>query len=171
MLWRPEPPMRALDRIGILLSLGVIALDQFTKWLVDHGIGLHHSIPVIPQLVNLTHVRNKGAAFGILSNAGPLISTVVLTGFSLVAIGVIVMIWIQSRQAGRIFIVGLALILGGALGNLVDRFRLGEVIDFIDLYWRDLHWPAFNVADSAITVGVVLLLIHFLSDSRASSSR
>lgn len=163
--------MRGQDRIGILLSLGIIGLDRATKWIVDHGMELHESIPVIPRVLNLTHVRNTGAAFGLFSTSGPSASYILLSLFSLVAIGVLLIFWIKSRRAHGSFILGLALILGGAVGNLIDRVVLGEVIDFIDLYWRDLHWPAFNVADSAITVGVILLLIHLLFHSTPSPSR
>jgi signal peptidase II len=150
------------DRIGIFLALSVVGLDQFSKWLVDHQMALHQSIPVFPGLLSLTYVRNTGVAFGLFASASTGLRSILLLFFSLVAIGAILFMWVRNRQGHLLLHLALALILGGALGNLIDRLRMGEVIDFIDVYWRDLHWPAFNVADSAITIGVILLLIHLI---------
>lgn len=155
--------MTASDRLGVALSAAVISLDQLTKWLVAQGVGLHQSLPVIPGFVSLTHVRNTGAAFGILATPSPGLSTAILVAFSAVAIGLILWVWVRNRKAPRLFVSSLGLILGGAAGNLIDRVRLGEVVDFLDVYWGSHHWPAFNLADSAITVGVGLLIIHLLS--------
>lgn len=154
--------MNPADRVGVALAAVVISLDQTTKWLVHHGMELHQSIQIIPGLLNLTYVRNTGAAFGLLAAPSPGLRTATLAAFSAIAIGVILWVWVRSRVAPGLFVCCLALILGGAVGNLVDRIRLGEVIDFVDVYWRSYHWPAFNAADSAITVGVGLLIIHLL---------
>ena len=152
--------MRRADRTGILLVCFVIALDQVTKWILDRALNLHQSVTVIPGFLNLTYVRNTGAAFGFLSSPEPGLRSTLLTVFSLIAIGAIIALWIKDREAGWVFVMGLAMVLGGAVGNLIDRVRLGEVVDFVDVYWRGYHWPAFNVADSAITVGVIFLLAH-----------
>lgn len=154
--------MNAADRVGIALAAAVISLDQTTKWLVHQGMDLHQSVQIIPGLLNLTYVRNTGAAFGLLASPSPGLGTVTLAAFSAVAIGIIIWVWVRNRTAPGLFVCCLALILGGAVGNLIDRIRLGEVIDFVDVYWRGHHWPAFNAADSAITIGVGLLIIHLL---------
>lgn len=154
--------MNAADRVGIALAAAVISLDQATKWLVHQGMELHQSIQIIPGLLNLHYVRNTGAAFGLLATPSPGLRTAILAAFSVIAVGVILWVWVRNRVAPGLFICCLALILGGAVGNLIDRIRLGEVIDFVDVHWRSHHWPAFNAADSAITVGVGLLIIHLL---------
>jgi signal peptidase II len=153
------------DLISIFITLSVIGLDQITKWVVEQKMTLHQSIPIIPGLMNLTYVRNTGVAFGLFSSPDSGLRSILLFLLSLVAIAVIVLFWVKSRHAHLALSGALALILGGALGNLLDRLRQGEVIDFIDVYWKDLHWPAFNVADSAITLGVIFLLIHLVYDA------
>jgi signal peptidase II len=152
--------------MGILAVGLIVALDQATKWIVDQGMPLHQSIPIIPGFLSLTHVRNTGAAFGMLASPSPGLRSAFLLLFSTLAIGLILWIWIRDRRAGTLHVSALAMVLGGALGNLIDRMRLGAVIDFVDVYWREYHWPAFNVADSAITVGVALLLLRLLSQPR-----
>lgn len=151
-------------RILLILCPAILILDQATKLYVDTNFRLHESVPVIPGFFHLTYVRNKGAAFGILADSAfrvPFFITV-----SLVAM--LGILWyiksIQSSQ--RVAIFALSLIFSGALGNLIDRIRLGEVIDFLDVFWRSYHWPAFNVADSAITIGVTLLLIDMWREDR-----
>ena len=144
-------------RIWLWLSLFVVALDQSSKWVVDHTLQLYQSVPLMPSF-QLTYLRNEGAAFSFLSSAGGWQRWffVALALTSSVAIG----IWLgrlnrtQTREA-----IGWALVLGGAIGNLIDRLIWGYVIDFLDVYYGNWHWPAFNVADSAITVGVGLLLL------------
>lgn len=144
-------------RIWLWLSLFIVALDQSSKWVVDHTLQLYQSVPLMPSF-QLTYLRNEGAAFSFLSSAGGWQRWffVALALTSSVAIG----IWLgrlnrtQTREA-----IGWALVLGGAIGNLIDRLLWGYVIDFLDVYYGNWHWPAFNVADSAITVGVGLLLL------------
>lgn len=132
--------------------------DQGTKLLVDHTIPLHHSIPVVEGWVDLIHVRNTGAAFGLLAGHRRALGSYVLIVFSLVAIGFLIHLLRRLSQKDTGLILSLTFILGGALGNLVDRVFHGEVIDFLDVHWNAYHWPAFNVADSFITVGAVLCL-------------
>jgi signal peptidase II len=138
-----------------LLAAGVVVADQATKALVLAHFNVGEGRVLAPYF-NLVLVYNKGAAFSFLSDA-PGWQTPLLVGFALVAIGVVA--YLLVRSPGRwILSAGLALILGGALGNVIDRLRFGQVVDFLDFHAGAWHWPAFNVADSAITVGVALLL-------------
>lgn len=145
-----------------LVSGAVLVLDQVTKVLVDNTMTMHQSIEIIPHFASLTYLRNTGAAFGFLAGARSGLRIVFFAFISSVAIGCIVYLIRGLRPQQKTLLLSLSLILGGAVGNLIDRLRLGEVIDFIDLHWYDIHWPAFNVADSAISIGVVILFIHML---------
>jgi len=141
-----------------------VALDQATKLYIDHSFRLYESVTVIENLFNITYVRNQGAAFGILSESAyriPFFITVSLVA----AVGIL---WYLSRLGAdkKKAVFALSLIFAGALGNLIDRIRFGEVIDFLDVHWHQYHWPAFNMADSAITVGVALLLIDIWREER-----
>lgn len=146
----------------LLLMLGVVTLDQFTKVLVDHFMELHESRPVVMGLLDLTYVQNRGAAFGILSDADLPYQPVLFAIIGVVALLAIVAYAARLPSTSRLPQTALALVTGGAVGNLIDRARLGYVIDFVDVYWRSHHWPAFNVADSAITVGVTLLVVDMI---------
>ena len=143
----------------------IIALDQLTKMIVDHTMRLHASIPIIDGLFSLTYVRNTGAAFGIFSRTHQAFRLPFLVLVSVVAIGFILVMLRRLREQETGMITALAFILGGALGNLIDRLLHGEVIDFLDFYWANYHWPAFNLADSFITVGVTITL-YFLMKSK-----
>ena len=141
-----------------------LALDQATKLYVDSHFDLYESVPVIPGFFHLTYIRNQGAAFGILSSGSlrvPFFITVAI-------IALLAILWyLRSLRADqRLAAFALALIFSGALGNLIDRVRLGEVIDFLDVFWKHYHWPAFNVADSAICVGVTLLIWEMWLEER-----
>jgi signal peptidase II len=150
----------------LLVSAVVLVLDQATKIFIDRTMELHSSIPVIPSLFNISYLRNKGAAFGILANSAYRLPFFLLV--SAVAVCVIVVVIKKLREDQRLAAGSLSLIFSGALGNLIDRVRLGEVIDFLDVHWRGHHWPAFNIADSAICVGVFLLAIDmYLEEKRA----
>lgn len=154
----------------ILLAVSAVSLlvDQLTKAYIDRSMDLHHSIPVIDGLFNITYVRNKGAAFGFLANTSYRIPFFILV--SVIAVVVILVAFHKLRDDQRLAMVSLAMILSGAIGNLIDRMRLGEVIDFLDVYWKGYHWPAFNIADSAICIGVALLAIDmFLEEKRVKS--
>lgn len=151
-----------------LLLLGVtlvsLVVDQATKVYIDRVMDLHQSIPVIRDLFSITYVRNKGAAFGFLANTSYRLPFFIF--ISVVAVFVILFSYRKLRGDQRLAQFSLALILSGAIGNLIDRVRLGEVIDFLDVYWKTYHWPAFNVADSAICVGVFLLAVDMLREER-----
>jgi signal peptidase II len=145
--------------LGVTTGL-ILLLDQITKFYVDSSMRLHESIPVIQGLFSITHVRNPGAAFGFLADASPLFRSIFFVAVTVLAIILVVhYIW-KSRAEEPFLTFGLSLILSGAVGNLIDRVRLGEVIDFLDVYIGSYHWPAFNVADSAISVGAVILFIE-----------
>ncbi len=156
--------MKGLRLIWIVAAAVVIA-DQLTKATAAAWISPYEVIAVIPGALNLVYWHNPGAAFGILSNSGTL-GTVLLTAVTLIALIVIgFLIRTARREGDRLTALSLALIGGGAVGNLIDRIRLGSVVDFLDFYIGSYHWPAFNIADSAITVGVVLTLIGFFLKS------
>jgi len=150
----------------ILGCVGFIVLaDQLTKYIVDRTMPLHYSIPIIDNFFNLTYIRNTGAAFGIFSGSHEAFRLPFLIIVSLIAIGFIFMMLKRLRESETGLTIALAFILGGAIGNLVDRMIYGEVIDFLDVYWSDYHWPAFNLADSFITIGVGITL-YYLATSR-----
>ena len=138
----------------------VLFLDQLTKHLVVRRFRLHESVPVIPGLFDLTYVRNPGAAFGFLAGAHGMWRSIFFVTVSIIALAVIVALVRQTRD--RLPLMAFALIAGGAVGNLIDRLRFGDVVDFIDWYYRTFHWPTFNIADSAISIGVGLLAIDML---------
>jgi len=145
-----------------LLMAGVVVLDQITKWLVVKAMELHEYRSIVDGLLSLSHVQNRGAAFGILSDADLPYQAALFSTLSLVALFAIAVYAYRLPVESRRPQLALALVLGGAVGNLVDRVRLGYVVDFIHVYWRQHQWPDFNVADSAITVGVALLILDIL---------
>ena len=146
------------------LAGAVVILDQATKLLVQRAFRLGESLPVLPGFFNLTYVLNPGAAFGLLAGAAAAFRGPFFIAVSVLAIAVICYYHARYARGHPLPTVGLALILGGALGNLIDRLRVGMVIDFLDFYLGAYHWPAFNVADSGITVGVGLLLVEMLRE-------
>lgn len=158
---------------GLLLVL--VICDQISKALVDWAIPIHTSVPVIDGYFNLTYIRNSGAAFGIFAELQDSLRRPFLIGFSLLAIGFIVHLLRRLPPDEDTITVALTLILGGAVGNLIDRIVYGEVIDFLDFYWSQFHWPAFNFADSFITTGVAMLAFRLMfskeKDPFAASSR
>jgi signal peptidase II len=141
----------------------ILVFDQFSKLIVDRSMPLHHTIPIIDGLFNLTYVRNTGAAFGIFAGSHQAFRLPFLIGVSVLAIGFIFVMLMRLRASATGLITALALILGGAIGNLIDRLVYGEVIDFLDVYLSEYHWPAFNVADSCITIGVAITLYFLLT--------
>lgn len=159
--------MRRYRTLSIIAVI-IVVLDQVTKLYVDANFRLHETVPVIRDFFHLTYVRNKGAAFGILADNAiriPFFITV-----SVVALLGILWYIKKIRDDQKLALFSLSLIFSGALGNLIDRIRLGEVIDFLDFFWQRHHWPAFNVADSAITVGVALLFIEMWREDRNKSA-
>jgi len=148
----------------------IVALDQVTKALVDDFMTLHESRTIVEGLVRLTYVQNRGAAFGILSEAGLPYQSLMFSVVSLLALLAIALYAWRMPVQSRLPQTALALVMGGAIGNLLDRARLGYVIDYVDVYWGAHHWPAFNVADSAITVGVALLVLDILRNPQMDES-
>jgi signal peptidase II len=145
-------------------ALSIVVLDQVSKYIVMTRIDISRSIPVISGFFNLVHTRNRGMAFGMFNRPGSDLGYYLLLSATFVAVILLLFWFSRLKQEEWILAPGLSLILGGAIGNLVDRIRLEEVIDFLDFYIGPYHWPAFNVADSAITVGtfwVVLSLLFF----------
>jgi len=145
----------------VITVLVIVVLDQVTKIYIDTHMTLHESIPVVQGFFNITYVRNPGAAFGFLADASPTVRAL-LIGVSILASGLIVYYIAKMKTEDILLTYGMSLILGGAVGNLIDRIRLGEVIDFLDVYISTYHWPAFNVADSAVTVGAVILFYKLI---------
>ncbi|MCG8632636.1 MAG: signal peptidase II [Desulfobacterales bacterium] len=144
----------------ILVSGGVVLADQITKFLITRYLALYDHIVVIEGFFNINHVLNPGGAFGLFATQSPGIRKFVFLFLSsLVALFVV---WMYRKVAdSHIFLsYGLASIFGGAVGNLIDRFRFGKVVDFLDFYLGTAHWPAFNIADSAISIGMAILIYH-----------
>lgn len=160
--------MNRYTGIGLIAAL-VLLLDQWTKQLTIKYISFDQVIPVISGFFNLVHVRNRGAAFGFLNNPDTSWQVWFFIGVSLVASVVILYIARSAKKEDRLLFLALGLVLGGALGNLVDRVLLGEVVDFLDVYYRTWHWPSFNVADSAICLGAFLTFIFMLKDGKGKT--
>jgi signal peptidase II len=149
-------------RLEIWLPLLIVVLDQLTKAIVRSNVPLHSSVTVVPGLVDFTHVRNSGAAFGLLNVTEFPFKTAAL---AVIATAALIGVGMYAASLARHQVVartGLALIIGGAAGNLIDRVVTGSVVDFVDVYWRSYHFWAFNVADSAITVGVAIMILDML---------
>jgi signal peptidase II len=159
----------------IITALVVVIIDQLSKIAVAGSIRYYESIPIIDGFLNLVHVRNRGMAFGLMNRPDEQLSLYFLISATVIAI-ILLILWFNSLKGGsRGLIFGLSLILGGAIGNLIDRLRLKEVVDFIDFFIGKYHWPAFNVADSAITVGVFWIVINVvffsLSDDKTKGQK
>lgn len=144
-------------RIPLLICAIILPLDQLTKLAVEHYLPVYDVRVIIPGLLSLTHVENKGAAFGILAHHP--FSGTIFTIVSIAAILLIVLYLARSKSNEVRISICLSLALAGAIGNLIDRIRIGRVIDFIDFHYKGWHWPAFNVADASITIGIILLAI------------
>jgi signal peptidase II len=148
----------------------IIAVDQVTKAIVRQMLPLGESRSIIPQILDLTHVHNTGAAFGLLNAADFPYKPIVMISVAAVALIAIAAYATQLGFHERMARFGLALILGGAFGNLIDRAFAGYVVDFVDVYWRTTHFWAFNVADSAITIGAILVLLDMIGIGRRHAS-
>lgn len=140
----------------------VIIIDQITKAAILIFLPLYRSVSVIPGFFNLTHIHNPGGAFGFMSNQSSSLHNIIFLSIASLAICLIFYFYINTPKKYTLLATGLALIFGGAIGNMIDRIRFGKVVDFLDFYIGDLHWPVFNVADSAISVGIVIFLFHLL---------
>ena len=154
--------MKAHHKLALALAAGVLFLDQLSKIVVSSTLRMHQVRPIIHGFLNLTLIHNTGVAFGLMAGQVSFARTFFFLAGSLLAIGVVLWMLFRLPEGQKMELVALSLILGGALGNVLDRIRLGEVIDFIDVYYRSYHWPAFNVADSAISIGVILLLYRLV---------
>jgi signal peptidase II len=148
-------------RLIVVAGLVVVA-DQISKALIIKYLPLHESIPVIAGIFDITHILNPGGAFGLMANMSVIVRTVIFLFVSSLAVGLIFYFYIKTPSGYFLLATGFALIFGGAIGNLIDRVRLGMVVDFLDFYLGNYHWPAFNIADSAITVGIFIFLYHLL---------
>lgn len=161
-----EKPSKTLDRspytrLAVIVGL-IVVLDQATKLLVLASMPLYASIPVIPNFFSLTHIHNPGGAFGFLAGQSSAVRTFLFLVVSFLAVILVCYLYRQTPRSHVWLSHAFALILGGAVGNLIDRVRIGKVVDFLDFYVGTLHWPAFNVADSAVTVGICILLGHLV---------
>jgi len=152
--------MRNLGHYG--LAAAVFALDRLTKWIIEQRMSVFDSHTVIPGFFDIVHAQNRGAAFSIFAESNSALRPFFLIGLSCAALALIAWMLRNAARFDRPTAIGLSLILGGALGNVFDRIVSGAVTDFLDFYVGDLHWPAFNVADSAIVIGSCLLLIGML---------
>ncbi len=141
----------------LLISLAVLLLDQWSKWLVEAHLPQGATIPILKSCLNFIHVKNTGIAFSLFATHGNLLGSLALSAMGLGALVIIGLYFWRTQEEAKLLLSSLCLILGGAVGNLVDRFFRGEVTDFIDFYIGSYHWYTFNVADSAITVGIVLM--------------
>jgi signal peptidase II len=150
------------DLIPVGIALGVVIVDQLTKLWIMNEFALHEEQTIIPGFFNLVYVTNTGAAFGFLAGSRTWMRQAFFVTVAVVALVVIVLAYGHLKRQSKIFIYSLGLIGGGAIGNLIDRLRYGSVVDFLDFYVGTHHWPAFNAADSAITVGVALFMLGTL---------
>ncbi len=160
----------ASRRLELYVAVTVVILDQITKALVRPALALHESMVVIPGYVDLTRVHNTGAAFGMLNSVDFPLKTVVLSLVAVIALGGVAWYAATVPLADRLARIGIAGVLGGAIGNLIDRATAGYVLDFVDAYWNGWHFWAFNVADAAITVGVIFMILDILGLGRRASN-
>jgi signal peptidase II len=157
---------------ALVLVLAVVALDRATKLAVASSMHVGESVALVPGFLSLTYVRNRGAAFGLFAGASDAWRAGFLAAVALLAVFALVWLFASLPRTARWQRAAAAAVIGGALGNLYDRIVYGEVVDFVDVYVRQWHWPAFNVADSCITVGVIVLVAaSFRGDRHLSSSR
>jgi len=158
--------MDARLKTAALLAASIIIPDQITKAVIQRKYTLWETDPVIPGFFNLAHVLNKGAAFGFLNNPDSNWQIWFFVAVTIFAVGFIYFLLASADKGDRFFIWGLGLVLGGALGNLIDRIRFGFVVDFLDFYVGGYHWPAFNVADIAITCGAFAIIVSMYMKNR-----
>ena len=155
----------------LIFCFGILLLDQWTKSLIVQKLSLYQRVEVIQGFFNIVHVRNTGGAFGIFGGEKGGLGSILFVVVSLLAIGSIVYLFIKIKENEKTLALSFSLVLSGAIGNLIDRLRYGEVIDFLDFYLSSTHWPAFNVADSAICIGIGLLALELLIRDRKRSNK
>jgi signal peptidase II len=156
-----SPKGASIPRLLIVAVL-VVVVDQVTKLMIYHGIPLWEEVVVVPGFFNIVHYHNPGGAFGVFSGTDNGFRHVFFLVVSILALGLVFYFYRSTPRTHRFLSTGFALIFGGAIGNLIDRFWLGQVVDFLDVYVNGWHWPAFNVADSAITAGIGIFVFHLL---------
>jgi signal peptidase II len=154
--------------ILIVVFCVVLFFDQITKAYVDRTLYKFQSIEIVKNFFHITHVRNTGAAFGLLAGPTHPLRTILFVVISVTAIGVILLIYRRIDDDDTLHALAFSLLLGGAAGNLIDRIWIGQVIDFLDFHWYNHHWPAFNFADSAICGGIGLILFNMVMGARRS---
>lgn len=157
--------------ILLIFCIGILLLDQWTKSLVVEKLPLYQRVEVIQGFFNLTHVRNTGGAFGIFGGEKGGLGSILFVVVSLIAIGAIVFLFLKVKENEKTLAFSFSLILSGAVGNLIDRLRYGEVVDFLDFHLSSYHWPAFNVADSAICIGIGLMALELLKGDHKKSTK
>jgi signal peptidase II len=157
-------------RLELIIVVTVVVLDQITKVLVRNALALHDSIDVVPNLLSLTRVHNTGAAFGMLNGVDFAFKTVVMSLVAMAALAGVAWYALSVPLSDTLARVGIAGVVGGAIGNLIDRATQGYVLDFVDAYWSGWHFWAFNVADAAITVGVACMILDILGVGRRASN-
>jgi signal peptidase II len=159
-----------LHRLEVAVAAGIVVVDQITKALVRAHVSLYDTVPVVPGILNLTHVRNSGAAFGFLNAVEFPYKSAILALIATAAFVGIAFYAARTATDERVARFGLAMILAGAIGNLIDRLVLGSVVDFVDVVFGSWHFWAFNVADSAITLGVIAMMIDMMGTGRHVST-
>ncbi len=155
----------------LVFCIGILLLDQWTKSMVVQKLPLYQRVEVIRGFFSLTHVRNTGGAFGIFGGEKGGVGSILFVVVSLIAIGAIVFLYAKIKENEKTLALSFSLILSGAVGNLIDRLRYGEVVDFLDFHLSTYHWPAFNVADSAICIGIGLMALELLRGDRKKSTK
>ncbi len=166
-----EVEMKRKYWVLLVICAWIIPVDQWTKYIVEQKLPLHRSVEVIPGFFHLTHVRNTGGAFGIFGGNKGGLGSLLFIGVSLIAIAIILILFFKMKKEEESLCLPFSLVLAGAIGNLIDRFRFGEVIDFLDFQIFSFHWPAFNIADSAICIGIGLLAYQlFIRDHKKLKS-
>lgn len=140
----------------------IVILDQITKAVILNTLPLYDSISVIPGFFSLTHIQNPGGAFGFMANHSSNLRQIIFLFVSSLALGLIFYFYKNTSRTHPFLATGFAMIFGGAVGNMIDRIRFGKVVDFLDFYLGNLHWPAFNVADSTISIGMAIFLFHLI---------
>jgi signal peptidase II len=146
----------------VAIAGAVILLDQFTKGLILHYLPVNTNKSVIDGFFNITHIHNPGGAFGLMANLSATLRSIIFLFISSLAVGLIFYFYKKTPAQYSWLAAAFALIFGGAIGNLIDRIRFGMVVDFLDFFVGDLHWPAFNIADSAISIGIGIFLYHLI---------
>jgi signal peptidase II len=144
-------------KLYLFIMLAIVAIDQLSKWLVSRTISPETTVDIIKGFFRLWYVRNSGAIWGFFSGHGNKLVPLAITALAIAALLIVGFFFLRTPERNRFELTAYAFILGGALGNIIDRLRLGFVVDFLDVYIKSNHWPTFNCADSCITIGVLLL--------------